>query len=121
MPVKKQSTKQKDNQNVVYETALFVLLETRHKLQKMAKNGEIELTTAELNKSLSANMQKLASSLEKQITAADLWQVEDKCPQCELRLVSLMETCICGYKTPKKSDRLNANDLNFLICENCTE
>ena len=121
IPLEKISIKQQDSQAIVYETALFVLLETRHKLQKMAKNGQLKLTTAELNKSLSVKMQQLASNLEKQITAADLWQVEDRCPQCGLRLVPLVETCICGCKTQKKSDLLNKADLNFLISENCTE
>lgn len=119
--VERPSIKQKDSQAVVYETVLFFLLETRHKLQTMAKNGELELTTAELNKSLSANMQKLVSILEKQIATADLWQVEDRCPQCELRLAPLIETCICGCKTTKKSNILNKTDLKFLISENCTE
>ncbi|MGD1921604.1 MAG: hypothetical protein ACFCAD_23550 [Pleurocapsa sp.] len=121
IPAKKQSIKQKDSQAIIYETALFILLEARHKLQKMVKNGEITLTMAELNKSLSVNMQKLSSNLEKQIAAADLWQVEDRCPRCKLKLIPLVETCICGCETPKRSDFLDSSNLQFLIPENCTD
>lgn len=118
----KLSTKQKDSQAIIYETALFVLLETRHKLKTMAKNSEIDLTTAELNKSLCTTVQKLTTLLDRQLTAADLWQSGDRCPQCELRLSPFTETCICGCKRDKKSEYLlNADDLSFLISENCTD
>ncbi len=66
------------------------------------------------------NVQKLASTLKQQITAADLWQAEDKCPQCELRLMSLSETCLCGFEN-SNSDRLKTDDLICLIPDNCTE
>lgn len=80
--VAKLATKPKDSQAIIYETALFILLETRYKLELMAENGEIELTTEEMNQSLCTNIQKLSSSLKQQITAVALWQAKDKCPQC---------------------------------------
>ena len=120
-------TKQ-DVQSIIYQMSLFTLLEARQKLRKMAENGEIEITTGELNRRLGFNLQKLATALEQQMTAADLWQTENKCPQCELRLMPLLESCICGcknIKSPQKlashCDRLKSEDLNFIIAENCTE
>jgi len=111
---------EQQSQSIVYQMSLYTLLEVRHKLKTMVKNGEIEMTTAEINRSLGSNLQKLAIALERQITIADLWQIDDKCPQCELQLMPLLESCICGCKN-NKSDRLNNEDLSFLIAENCTE
>jgi hypothetical protein len=116
----KVSSKHQDSQAIIYEKALFILLETKHQLQNMVRNGEIELTTAELNQGLCKNVQKLASTLKQQITAADLWQAEDKCPQCELRLMPLSEICLCGFEN-SNSDRLKTDDLICLIPDNCTE
>ena len=120
-------TKQ-DVQSIIYQMSLFTLLEARQKLRKMAENGEVEITTGELNRRLGSNLQKLAKALEQQMTAADLWQAEDRCPQCELRLMPLLESCICGCKNIKSdrfganpTERLKASDLSFLIAENCTE
>ena len=128
-------TKQ-DVQSIIYQMSLFTLLEARQKLRKMAENGEIEITEGELNRSLGSNLQKLATALEQQMVAADLWQTENKCPQCELRLMPLLESCICGCKNINNSkglasrhdrsgaqymDCLKAEDFNFLIAENCTE
>ena len=129
------NTKQ-DVQSIIYQMSLFTLLEARQKLRKMAENGEIEITEGELNRSLGSNLQKLATALEQQMVAADLWQTENKCPQCELRLMPLLESCICGCKNINNSkglasrhdrsvaryiDCLKAEDFNFLIAENCTE
>ena len=125
-PVTRVKAKQ-DVGSIIYQMSLFTLLETRQKLRKMAENGEIEITTGELNRRLSFSLQKLATALEQQMVAADLWQTENRCPQCELRLMPLLESCICGCKNIN-GDRLGANpkrleaiDLSFLIAENCTE
>ncbi|MEO1673769.1 MAG: hypothetical protein AAFR77_23830 [Cyanobacteria bacterium J06631_2] len=111
----------KDNKTIIDEISLSSLLQLKRKLLKMAERGEINLTTAELNLSFGASIQRLATMLNQQIIAADLWQTEDKCPQCKLELMPLIETCVCGCKIKSQSDRLNTNDLNFLISENCTE
>lgn len=114
--------------SIIYQMSLFTLLEVRQKLKTMIENGEIDITTAELNRSLASNLQELATALEQQMTAADLWQTEDRCPQCELRLMPLLKSCICGSKNFKSDrpgtrpiDRLTIDDLDFLIAENCTE
>ena len=114
-------TEQLDSQSIIYEMSLFTLLEVRHRLKIMAENGEIAITTAELNRSLCFNLQKLATALEQQIKTADLWQTDDKCPQCELKIVPFSETCICGCQTDSRRNLLEIDDLNFLIPENCTE
>lgn len=111
----------KDNKTIIDEISLSSLLQLKRKLLKMAERGEINLTAAELNLSFGASIQRLATMLNQQIIAADLWQTEDKCPQCKLELMPLIETCVCGCKIKSQSDRLNTNDLNFLISENCTE
>ena len=128
-------TKQ-DVSSIIYQMSLFTLLEARQKLRKMAENGEIEITTGELNRRLGFNLQKLAKALEQQIVAADIWQTENRCPQFTLRLMPLLESCICGCKNSNSSkglalghdrfcgnymDRLKAEDFNFIIAENCTE
>ncbi len=57
----KVSSKHQDSQAVIYEKALFILLETRHQLQNMVINGEIKLTTAELNQGLCTYVQMCKS------------------------------------------------------------
>ncbi|MEM6612974.1 MAG: hypothetical protein AAF652_12115 [Cyanobacteria bacterium P01_C01_bin.72] len=120
-PVTKTSIEQKDDQAIIDEMSLSSLLQLKQRLQVMAKRGELDLSLAELNRHFGTSIQRLATMLNQQITAASLWQVEDKCPQCGLELVPTTETCICGCKIKSQGDRLNANDLNFLISENCTE
>ncbi|MEM8719643.1 MAG: hypothetical protein AAGE84_10080 [Cyanobacteria bacterium P01_G01_bin.39] len=112
---------QKDDQEIINEMFLSSLLQLKKKLQKMAERGDINLTKEELNCSFGTSIQRLATMVNQQLTAANLWQIEDKCPQCELELMPMIETCVCGCKIKSQGDRLNPNDLNFLIPENCTE
>ncbi|MEO0845304.1 MAG: hypothetical protein AAFY50_02630 [Cyanobacteria bacterium J06648_1] len=117
----KSKIQQQDSQSIIYDMSLYSLLEARHKLKTMVRNGELEITTAELNRSLCSNLRELALALERQIASAELWQTGDRCPQCELKLMPLKESCICGCKINSKGDRLENRDLTFLIAENCTE
>ena len=119
--VTRDKIQQQDSQSIVYEMSLYTLLEVRHRLKRMVDNGELNITTAELNKSLCSNLRKLVTALERQIASAELWKIEDKCPQCELKLMPLAESCICGCKTDSKIEHLKIEDLSFLIPENCTE
>ncbi len=112
---------QKEDQAIINEVTLNSLLQLKQKLQIMAARGEINLSSAELNRSFGNSIQRLATMLNQQITAANLWQANYKCPQCELELSPTIETCVCGCKVKSQGDRLNVNDFNFLIPENCTE
>lgn len=114
-------TNQQDVRSIIYQMSLFSLLKVRQKLKKMTENGEIEMTTAELDRSLASSLQKLTTAFERQMTAANLWQIENRCPQCELRLMPLLESCVCGYKTPKGYNCIETSDLKFVIAENCAE
>ena len=113
--------KQKDDQTMINEISLLSLLQLKQKLQKMAERGDINLTAAELNRSFGTSIQKLATRLNQQIAAANLWQAQDKCPQCELELIPLVETCVCGCKIKSQQDCLKPDDFDFLIPKNCTE
>lgn len=113
--------KEQDIQAIVYEMSLYSLLKIKQNLQTMLENGEIEATTTELDRSFCHSISKITTKLNRQVSAANLWQVEKQCPQCRLELTPVTETCVCGCSITTTGDRLKPDELNFLIAENCTE